>query len=90
MSGLLRIGGGSSKAYAASVMKPGSDAMPMLDPNHCIYEGCSKWTAPAVDLDDDYGHGMSFKENINYSDNKTKYYNNQLGVQSKKSKKNRI
>jgi pimeloyl-ACP methyl ester carboxylesterase len=66
--------GGSGKAYAASFSKFASDALPMLEPNHCIYEGCSKWSAPQGDIDEDYGHGVSFKENINSSENKTKYY----------------
>jgi hypothetical protein len=47
-----------------------SDAIPMLAPKHSIYEkGCS-----SANSEDDYGNGVSFKENMNSSENKTKYY----------------
>jgi hypothetical protein len=46
-------------------------AVRMLSPSHCIYEGCDKWLDSSKE---DYFHGVSFKENINASESRTKYY----------------
>jgi pimeloyl-ACP methyl ester carboxylesterase len=61
--------GGAHGAYAAP---DDTGAVGMLNPNHCIFEHCS--SNDYYKRDDDYYHGVSFKENINHSDNLTSYY----------------
>jgi pimeloyl-ACP methyl ester carboxylesterase len=66
--------GGAMGAYAARALSVASQAIPMLDPNHCIYEGCKKYYDDGELYPSDYYRGLSFKNNINRQDNQTQYY----------------
>jgi hypothetical protein len=66
--------GGAAGAYLTPDGLPGLTgytAIEMLNPNHCIYEGCNKFLEIKRQ---DYYHGLSFLNNINSESTYTRYY----------------
>lgn len=67
--------GGAHLAYGGAMFSPWSKSIPMLNPNHCIYEGCLKLDEDGnYSRDEDYYRGLSFESNINSQENHTEYY----------------